>query len=109
MVKLPENLKVIDNGIFRYCSNLEEVYIGKNLEIIDESAFIGCNKLKSIIVNDENKKFYSTNSCLVDRTTKTLIVGLNVEDGIVTIPDGIKTIARNAFYGRTSLKKISSL
>lgn len=107
MVKLPENIKVIDDGIFRDCSNLEEVYIGKNLEIIDESAFIGCNKLKSIIVNEENKKFYSTNSCLVDRTTKTLVVGLNVEDGIVIIPDGIKTIARNAFYGRTSLKKVT--
>ena len=35
-----------------------------------------------------------------------LVVGFNVNDGNVLIPDGVKIISHSAFYGRNSLKKV---
>lgn len=105
-IRLPEKLQEISSGVFNDCKNLEFVYIGKNVTKIHDLSFRGCNNLKSIIVDSENRVLYSTDSCLINRTTQTLVVGFNVESGIVNIPDGIKVIAHSAFYGRTTIKEV---
>lgn len=105
-VRLPDRLNEISSGVFNNCTNLEVVYIGKNVVSLHDMAFRGCNNLKSIIVDSENKVLYSTESCLINRTTQTLVVGFNVENGIVNIPEGIKVIAHSAFFGRKTIKEV---
>ncbi len=107
IVKLPSELEIIDESLFTDCINLEEVYIGEKVKSIDDLAFKGCNNLKSIIVHENNQYFYATESCLVDRNEQKLVVGFNVPDGNVDIPEGIKVIANSAFYGRTSIKRVT--
>ena len=107
MVKLPSELEIIAEDIFYGCENLEEVYIGEYVKSINDSAFKGCNNLKSIIVHENNQYFYATESCLVDRNEQKLVVGFNVSGGNVVIPEGIKVICDSAFYGRTSIKRVT--
>ena len=105
-VKLPSELEVIDESLFANCINLEEVYIGEKVLSIDELAFKGCNNLKSIIVHENNPVFYATECCLINKGEMSLVVGFNVNDGNVLIPDGVKIISHSAFYGRNSIKKV---
>lgn len=105
-VKLPSELEIIDKSLFSDCINLEEVYIGEKALSIDELAFRGCNNLKSIIVHENNPIFYTTDCCLINKSDESLVVGFNVIDGIILIPDGVKVISHSAFYGRNSIKKV---
>ena len=44
-VKLPDNLEVLNSGLFAECWNLEEVNIPSRLREMYSSVFINCNKI----------------------------------------------------------------
>lgn len=101
-VVLPENLLTIDESLFYDCINLKEVYIGKNVSSIKELAFMNCSTLEKIVVSADNPCYVTLNNCLVEKETMKLIAGANVSK----IPNGIKIIGRNSFYGRINITSL---
>lgn len=104
-LNLPDNTLNIFNNAFDGCSSLEFLYIPKNVIDISSSAFNGCINLHEIIVDEENTKYDSRNSCnaIIETETNTLILGC--KDTVMQ--DTIKIIGANAFYGNTNLTNIS--
>ena len=117
-VVLPETTKTIDRAAF-YESDLKEISLNDGLTKIEELAFLGtelksiyipksveyigagfvagCMSLNSIVVNKDNKNYFSANNCLVERKTNKVVAIC----GNATIPDGVTEISALAFYGRS--------
>jgi hypothetical protein len=97
-------LQTIADSAFMACSNLVRISIPKNVHTIGYKAFSGCNSLLKIIVDEQNPYLDSRNNCnaIIETATNTLIRGANW----TIIPDGIVTIAENAFAGCYSMQSI---
>ncbi len=100
-VTLSPSLKKIGRRAFCHCDNLKGIYIPPSVEEISGDAFDGCNSFESIEVSVENPKFYSDGNCVIEKSTGILTVGSKSS----VIPEGVREIAENAFYGR-SLRSI---
>ncbi len=127
-IQLPENIKRIPNSTFSCCTSLAEIVIPEGITAIGDECFSGCTNvtkvvipatlteignsafkfhnikypgsdLESIEVSPENPIFYSTSGCLINRETKTLLLGCN--GAIIPRSEDITTIASYAFVDRT--------
>lgn len=59
---LPENIIVINGGIFSGCDYLETIRIPNTVETIKEQAFYGCPNLKTVVIEDgTNDLFFDVN------------------------------------------------
>ena len=126
-ITIPDKVSYIGSGAFSDCSGLTTIHIPASVTSI-YSAFSGCTGLKKLTVDESNPKYSSKGNCLIDKETKTLVVGFNnsviPSDGSVTvigwwafhdctemesvdIPSGIVSVGYHAFDGCTGLKKIS--
>ena len=47
-LQIPDNIEIIEDEAFFYCSNLRTVNLGKNVKSIGKNAFQGCGSLLSI-------------------------------------------------------------
>ncbi len=122
----------IHNGVssiareaFHGCSKLLSVKLPKSLTFIDISVFSYCAKLRTIKVDPNNKFYYSSGNCIIEKESKTVIAGCRnsviPEDGSVTsighyaffgcsgllrleIPDSVTQIWGNAFADCSSLR-----
>ena len=127
-ITIPDSVTNIGRHTFAYCSGLTSVTIGNGVTSIGWAAFMGCNRLTSILVADGNTKYHSSGNCLIETTSKTLILGCNTSvipsDGSVTsigdsafesctgltsvtIPDSVTSIGRSAFYNCTGLTSVT--
>lgn len=113
-VVLPETITQIGNSAFYSCTNLVDInfpeslttigtnslrsgriaefYVGKNLTSIPDNPF-WTDTMEKITIHPDNPKYYVENNCLIERDTKTLILGCNNS----IIPDGVKIIGKYAF------------
>ncbi len=149
-VTLPSTLKTLGENAFENCVSLSEVIMSEGIETIGRSAFKGCEvlesivipttvceigefvfadcrSLKSIVVSEGNERYHSTDNCIIETETKTLISGCKTsvipDDGSVTaiaegafyycrdlsamvIPKSVTYIGRSAFYNCTSLMSV---
>lgn len=55
-VKLPENLKIIENRVFKNCISLNEATIPDGVEKIGEDAFYNCSSLEKIAIPSSVKE-----------------------------------------------------
>ena len=127
-VTIPDSVTSIGVQAFEGCTGLTSITIGNGVTSIGGWAFRGCNRLKSILVADGNTKYHSSGNCLIETTSKTLILGCNTSvipsDGSVTsigesafynctgltsvtIPDSVTSIGSSAFIGCTRLTSIT--
>ena len=90
-IDLPNGILSISSGAFFDCSSLERMEIPASVTSL-QAAFGGCDKL-TLEVNSGNPKYYSTDNCIIDRDTKTLIQGM----GNSIIPDDVTMIGSSAF------------
>lgn len=100
-ITLPESLEKLGNGVFCGCDAITELKIPKNLSRIDNYA-LACQNLKSIVVDENNKAYYSEGNCVVTKEGNTVIaVAYNFK-----FPEGL-TEVRGAFYGYDWLTEIT--
>lgn len=96
---------IICNGVesiidfaFGACTSLKSIHIPSSVTSIGEGAFSGCTSLESMSVSPNNPSYYSTESCLIEVETKTLISAFN--DYIIPADGSVTTIGTDAFrYG----------
>lgn len=116
---LPNSLSSIEQGAFKYCTNLEgKIVIPGNVERIGNDAFTGCKNISEIVLQGGIKEIgygafsYCENiSELIIPNTVVSIEGTafysckSIKD--VKIPNGIKNIGRSAFCDCESISKIT--
>ena len=117
-VEIPNSVTTISDQAFAYCGELLSVTVPAGVSRIGEQAFQGCTKLESIAVDPANEHYESIANCLIDKSTKTLLVACEKsiipQDGSVTsigayafscannlpsvtVPDGVTSIGEYAF------------
>lgn len=101
-LSIPDSVQTLGGSAFSQCSNLKTLQIGAGLQGVGSDVFWNCASLSSIRVSKGNKALKSENDCLIERATDTLLLGGSGS----AIPETVKVIGANAFFGRTELKKI---
>lgn len=120
-ITIPNSVTTIRGGAFANCEKVKSITIGSGLTSIttesngnpfDVSAWnenpIRYRVLSSITVSPDNTHFEVVNNCLVEISTKRLVVGYNN----AVIPNDIIEIESKAFYkvsGLTSIQLPSTL
>ena len=90
---IPDSVTTIESYAFWCCFSLTSINIPASVTSIGEEVFYDSG-LEYITVDKNNTVYYSEGNCLIEKSTKKLIVGC--ENSI--IPDGVKSIGAYAFF-----------
>ena len=93
----------IGGWAFSRCSDLTSVVVPSSVTSIGTGAFSDCSGLESLVVEKNNAAYYSEGNCIIEKETKTLVVGCKTS----VIPGNVTSIGSNAFYGCTGLTSIT--
>lgn len=104
-VTLSDSVLAISVDAFDHCTSLRELHFGSGLEYIDGGAFYYCNSLKDIYIEDLNNWFAINFNGLKLLSGRNLYLKGELLTELV-IPDNIKAIPEDAFYGCTSIESI---
>ncbi|MBR5644749.1 MAG: leucine-rich repeat domain-containing protein [Salinivirgaceae bacterium] len=88
-------------------TTLETVNIGDAVTTISNGAFRNSTGLTAINVSADNDNFCSIDGVVFSKDQKTLIRCPAGKSGSYTIPDGVTTIGKYAFYGCKSLTSVT--
>ena len=114
-LSIPDGITTVSEKAFASCPKLKSVTISSTVSFIGSRAFADCSTLSSITFKGtpasvEPDAFQNT-SWISGASADLVILGdtllkYNGSDETVTIPDGVKTIAANAFAYNTTLKSV---
>ena len=62
-ITIPDSINKIGNYAFEDCKNLKSIYIPASINSIGSGIFGNCESLSSVIVDSNNTKYDSRNSC----------------------------------------------
>ena len=103
-VNIGDNVTTIPNYTFGDCNKLTSVTIPKSVTSIGNRAFSGCSELSNIFVAKENNKYHSSNNCIIETKTKTLVLGCR--SSIIPSDGSVTIIGDSSFYGCSGLTSI---
>lgn len=94
---IPNQIDSIGYRVFCKCPNVKSILIGKGLRTLWLGSLYQLPHLKEITVSASNPYLDSRNNCnaIIHKATNTLVVGCSE----TTIPNTVKTIGYEAFYG----------
>ena len=103
-ITIPSSVIVIGERAFMNREGLTKITIPAGVTSIGEYAFMGCIGLEKIEVEKGNTFYEGKQNCLIEISTKTLILGCKMSK----IPDdgSVTSIGNYAFYGCKSLMEI---
>lgn len=116
-IDLPDGVTTMGNNVFMGCSSLNSVTLGTALKTIGVSAFEDCVALGSISIPQTVTTIYrdAFKNTLLTNTSSNYVEGVLCIDGwaiaalsevqSISVPDGTKYIAQEAFKDRTNLKE----
>ena len=90
---------------FSGCTGLTSITIPRSVTSIGHSAFSDCTGLTKITVSSDNTVYHSTNNCLIETESKTLILGC--KSSIIPTDGSVTSIGETAFWGCTGLTKLT--
>lgn len=126
-IVIPDNVTILDRQAFADCTGLVDLYIGKGVGEIDFTTFQNCSNLTTLTVSTENTVYHSESGCLIKTAEKRLVraalnavvpgdgsvlhIGQRAFCGLtelrqITLPEGIESIAANAFADCEELEYI---
>lgn len=100
---IPDSVQTIGERAFRNCESLKRLNIPKSVISLGRFLCEGCSNLVEICVAAGNEEFYSQDNCIIDKNSKTLILGCKNS----IIPDGTVAIGESAFNGCKELTDIN--
>ncbi len=103
-VTIPDDVEIVEDGAFNSCDGLTNVVVGSGVRNLGSGAFLKCRKIESFSVSKENPHFKSVSGMLLTKDGKSLVCGVN---GDVAIPDGVESIAQEAFRDRSGLTSVA--
>ncbi len=123
---IPDGVKTIGFSAFDDCTGIFGLVIPESVEQIAPTAFNGCDGLECIAVKKGNPKYFADGDCMIERETKTVILGCKASkilEGVaaigesafseietlesIVVPNSVKRIENGAFEYCTALKQIT--
>ena len=108
-VTIGDSVTTIGDETFGNCESLTSVTIGDSVTTIGDKAFRNCDSITSVYITDIaawcNISFGSSSSNPLDHARALYLNNELVTE--LTIPDGVTTIGRSAFYGCDSLTSVT--
>lgn len=95
----------IASGAISYWKNLETLTIPRSIKSIEDGAVVKCEALEKISVQFGNTAYYSKGNCLIEKDSKSLILGCKTS--VIPQKEGILEIADGAFRGVQGLQEIT--
>ena len=101
---IPSTVTTLQNDAFCYVKGLKCIYIPASVTNISNGYFIGCNELEKIVVDEANTVYDSRNGCnaIIKSATNSLCAACKS----TVIPQGVKTIAYDAFGRQEGIENI---
>ncbi len=103
---ISDTVEKFDDTIMKCCPNIESVYIGAKVSKLRTWLFSSGEgeKIEKIEVSPDNEVYMSGKNCIIEKTTKTLIIGCKTSE----IPDdgSVEIIGGHAFSGAAGLTSI---
>ena len=104
-INIPEGIEAIGPFAFCACLELTNINIPSTVKEICSNAFYGCTGLTNITVDKYNPIYISAGNCIVDESTKTLVLGCKTS--VIPSDGSVTSIAPFAFGGQSELMKIT--
>ena len=92
------------SGAFQNCPRLTAVHIPASVTKINEYAFSDMQSLSEITVDEANANYYVEGNCLIERSSKKLILGCKFS--IIPNDGSVTEIGAYAFNGCTGLENL---
>lgn len=123
-VTLPDSITTIGKSAFAD-SGITVLKLGSGLTEIEDGAFSRCESLESIIISEDNPKYYTEGNCIIEIESKTLVAGFltsQIPDDVTAfgafafagcsfssfvVPDNVTSIGKSAFHSCTNLTSIT--
>ena len=107
-VTIPEGVTAIGDDAFFWCTSLTAVTIPDSVTEIGANPFEDCSKLVKINVSPDHPTLTVIDGVLFEKTSERLVTyPCAFTAAEYTIPQGIREIGDNAFYGCTSLTAVT--
>lgn len=107
-ITIPDGVKKLADNVFLSCSSLKTVYIGKGLVDIGFNFTFQHGMFENFYVSPENPVFSSEDGVLFNKDkSKLVLYPINNERTSYSVPEGVKVIGRESFWGTEALQNIT--
>ncbi len=102
---IPETVSCVHDYAFWNCESITTLYVPSTVTSFGYHAFGGAFSIQQIMVEADNPNYDSRNGCnaLIETNTNILFLG----SGNTIIPNTVKAIGANAFYGCEGIESIN--
>ncbi len=105
IVILPQQLSRIERDAFQSCENLSFMDIPASVTYLGSEVFDMTRSLKSLTVAEGNPNYYSSNNCIIDIKSGTLMYGCM--SSVIPDTENVTRIGEHAFWGCSGLKQLT--